>query len=85
MEAEFVLVRAPCESRGAPDRHVIRFEAPVEFDPTGDRARDVPELTERCNAALESIIRRYPEQYMWGHRRFRRSPDLGLDPYSRHA
>ena len=34
------------------------------------------------NAAYEAIIRRHPEQYMWGQRRFRHSPDLDRDPYA---
>ena len=67
--------------REAPDRHVVRFEPALEFDPSGDRRRDIESLTAGCNAAIESIIRRYPEQYMWGHRRFRYSPDLDHNPY----
>ena len=67
--------------REAPDRHVVRFEPALEFDPSGDRRRDIESLTAGCNAAIEPIIRRYPEQYMWGHRRFRYSPDLDRNPY----
>lgn len=67
--------------REGPDRHVVRFEPALEFDVSGDRGRDVELLTARCNAAIESIVRRYPQQYMWGHRRFRYSPDLPGDPY----
>ena len=37
--------------------------------------------TDRCNAVLESVIRAHPEQWVWGHRRFRDSPDLAVDPY----
>ena len=33
----------------------------------------------RTNAILESIVREYPEQYMWVHRRFKTRPD-GLPP-----
>ena len=29
----------------------------------------------------DEIIRRWPQQYMWGHRRFRYSPDLARSPY----
>ena len=67
--------------RGGPDRHVVRFEPALEFDPSGDRKRDIESLTAACNAAIESIIRRWPQQYMWGHRRFRYSPDLARSPY----
>lgn len=32
------------------------------------------------NAAVEACIREYPDQYWWGHRRFRRQPE-GLPPF----
>ena len=67
--------------REGPDRHVVRFEPALEFDPSGDRKRDIENLTASCNEAIESIIRRWPQQYMWGHRRFRHSPDLDGNPY----
>jgi KDO2-lipid IV(A) lauroyltransferase len=62
--------------RVGPDLHEARILPPLEFQPTGDRERDIVELTARTNLALEEIIRAHPEQWMWGHRRFRHSPDL---------
>ncbi len=67
--------------REGPERHVVRFEPPLELPRSGDLRRDIAEGTAVMNAALERIIRAYPEQYMWGHRRFRRSPDLPGNPY----
>jgi len=63
------------------DRHRAVYLPAIEPEPTGDRARDIAHATERHNAVLESIIRRHPEQWMWGHRRFRHSPDLAGDIY----
>lgn len=68
--------------REGEDRFVVTWEPPLEIPRTGDRKRDVEEATARFNAALESIIRRYPEQWLWGNRRFRHSPDLDYDPYA---
>jgi KDO2-lipid IV(A) lauroyltransferase len=68
--------------RAGPDRFRVQYEAPLEIPRSGDRRRDIEEATALFNAALEAIIRRYPEQWMWGHRRFRRSPDLDHDPYA---
>jgi KDO2-lipid IV(A) lauroyltransferase len=62
--------------RTGPESHVVRFGPPVEFRPSGDRAKDITELTARTNEVLEGFIRAHPEQWMWGHRRFRHSPDL---------
>lgn len=43
----------------------------IQYEPTGDRDRDVQELTQRIVASLEEMIRAYPEQWfmfrrMWG-------------------
>ena len=67
--------------RGGPEQHVITFEPPLDVELTGDRKADTQRITEQCNAALEAIIRRHPDQWMWGHRRFRHSPDLPEEVY----
>jgi KDO2-lipid IV(A) lauroyltransferase len=57
-----------------PDGH-YRFE--VESIPvadTGDRERDIDTTVAGYTAALERVVRRYPEQYFWQHRRWRRQP-----------
>ena len=43
---------------------------------------DIEAVTGQCNAALEAIIRQYPEQWLWSNRRFRHSPDLVGDGYT---
>jgi len=47
---------------------------PVEVEDTGDRERDVDAIVRRYTAALERWVRRYPEQYFWHHRRWKRQP-----------
>ena len=69
--------------RDARDNHTLYFEPPLERIDSGDRARDIEAATAAENAALEAIIRRYPEQWMWANRRFRKSPDLAGPPYER--
>ena len=54
----------------------MRILPRVEVPPTGDRAKDIEASTAAYNRALEAVIRQYPEQWMWRHRRFRHSPDL---------
>jgi KDO2-lipid IV(A) lauroyltransferase len=66
--------------RDGDDHHVVRF-APIEFDPEGE-ANPVEALTAACNRALEEQIRAHPHEWLWGHRRFRYSPDLERDPYA---
>jgi len=63
------------------DRHRGVFLPPLEFERSGDHRKDVELATARMNQVLEALIRQHPEQWLWGHRRFRHSPDLPGDPY----
>lgn len=49
-------------------RYVLRFYPPVQM--TGDAARD----TQALQAQLESVIREYPDQWLWIHRRWKTRP-----------
>ena len=40
----------------------------IRYTPTGDRERDIYEVTQRCISELEKLIRRHPEQWLWTHR-----------------
>ncbi len=68
--------------RDAPDHHQAGSLAALQYERSGDRKRDIIELTARCNEIVESLIRCYPDQWMWSHRRFRYSPDLPGSLYS---
>lgn len=67
--------------RDGEDHHTAHILPEVEFERSGDRERDTEAATLACNAAYEQIIRAHPEQWMWAHRRFKRSPDLPPDLY----
>lgn len=44
---------------------------PIIFDtPSGDKERDIIEITQRCATALENLIKEEPLQWMWAHRRW---------------
>lgn len=49
------------------------YEHPVEPPPTDD-AQAVHEFTQRCTDVLEMYVRRYPELWLWMHRRWRDAP-----------
>jgi len=51
-------------------RYVLRFYQPVEM--TGDATAD----TRRLQSKLEHIIRRYPDQWLWIHRRWKTRPPV---------
>jgi KDO2-lipid IV(A) lauroyltransferase len=67
--------------RLAPDRHRLVFRPPLALETGHGHRKDVELATARMNLALEEVIREHPEQWLWGHRRFRHSPDLAGDPY----
>ena len=56
--------------------HVV-YEPPVQIERSGDRERDVLELTARCTAIVEHWVRRHPEAWLWMHRRFKTRPPSG--------
>ena len=41
---------------------------------TGDPEADILAATQQCNDVLESWIRRYPDQWLWIHRRWKTRP-----------
>lgn len=48
---------------------------------TGDRKRDIVETTAAFTAELEKLIRQYPEQWMWIHKRWKTRPPGEPDLY----
>jgi KDO2-lipid IV(A) lauroyltransferase len=60
-------------TRASDGRHVFRFERVPVID-TGDRERDTDAIVAAYTAILERWVRRWPEQYFWHHRRWRRQP-----------
>jgi len=55
-------------------RYVLRFGPEVEIPRTENVAADILEGTQRCTSVLESWIRRYPDQWLWIHRRWKARP-----------
>jgi lauroyl/myristoyl acyltransferase len=44
---------------------------------TGDKQKDLYAGVVRVNQAIEQIVRRAPEQYLWIHDRYRTQPPAG--------
>lgn len=62
-------------------KYVLQAQPPIEFTRTGDNEIDIIEITRLCTAALERFVRRYPEQWLWIHKRWRTRPDNEPDFY----
>jgi KDO2-lipid IV(A) lauroyltransferase len=60
-------------------KYRLRFEPPVELVRTGDAERDIAENTQRFAKVIEEIVRKYPEQWVWIHARWKARPN-GEEP-----
>jgi KDO2-lipid IV(A) lauroyltransferase len=56
-------------------KHRLRLDPPVELIDTGDLSKDVIENTRLFNKILEGYIRKYPDQWLWIHRRWKTRPE----------
>ena len=63
------------------NRYVVYNGKPIEPSNTGDRERDVIVTTAAYTAEIEKIIRRFPEQWLWIHRRWKTRPPGEADLY----
>jgi Kdo2-lipid IVA lauroyltransferase/acyltransferase len=55
-------------------KYRLRFEPPLELVRTGEAERDIVENTQRFAKVTEEIIRKYPEQWVWVHARWKTRP-----------
>jgi KDO2-lipid IV(A) lauroyltransferase len=55
-------------------RYTINFLPPVQLLRTGEMRRDVQANTELFNSIIEGIVRRQPESWLWGHKRWKLQP-----------
>ena len=56
------------------DSHRAVVEAPLPLQWSGDRGQDLLVNTQRFTKVIESYIRRYPEQWIWMHERWKTQP-----------
>ena len=64
--------------REGPGRHRIVVQPPVPMpEAANDLEAAVVELTARCTAVIERVVRQTPEQWLWAHDRWRTRPPTG--------
>ena len=56
-------------------KYVLRFGEELEVVHTGDTEADAVTNTAAFTAVIEQYVRRYPEQWLWMHRRWKTRPD----------
>lgn len=62
----------PCFAyRKTDGSYCVRFEEPIPFEYKGDRDESLQWMTQKYTDKLEDVARRYPEQWLWLHRRWK--------------
>lgn len=62
-------------------RYVLHFLPPLALVDTGDEEGDTVANTQLFTSALEDVIRSYPDQWLWVHRRWKTRPAGELPIY----
>ncbi len=62
-------------------KYFIAYDRIIEPLSTGDRKKDIEATTAQCVAAVERVIRAYPDQWIWIHRRWKTRPPGEPDLY----
>ncbi|MBQ7666831.1 MAG: lysophospholipid acyltransferase family protein, partial [Kiritimatiellae bacterium] len=63
--------------RTGPMKFLMAASEPLSVEKTGDRAADTLALTRKISEVTERFVRRFPEQYLWAHRRWRNCGNTG--------
>lgn len=61
------------------NKHCVEFFPAMEMTKTENKVIDLIENTKRIHQAIEKLIQRYPEQWVWFHERWKRKPET-IDP-----
>ncbi|MFH1854410.1 MAG: ELM1/GtrOC1 family putative glycosyltransferase [Candidatus Omnitrophota bacterium] len=61
--------------RTASNKHEIIINEPFPLISGGNRDKDIKENLQRISAVLESYIRRFPDQWLWSHKRWKSTPE----------
>jgi KDO2-lipid IV(A) lauroyltransferase len=54
--------------------YVVEFLPEIPLQSTGDMIKDIEANTQNYTSAIESMVRKYPDQYFWVHNRWKTRP-----------
>jgi Kdo2-lipid IVA lauroyltransferase/acyltransferase len=55
-------------------KYVVHLETPIEFVKTENDDENIAVLTQKITSEVEKYVRKYPEQWMWIHKRWNTRP-----------
>jgi KDO2-lipid IV(A) lauroyltransferase len=58
----------------AEKKYILQFGKEIELKRSGDNEADIVAATQACTRAIESWVRKYPDQWLWIHRRWKTRP-----------
>jgi KDO2-lipid IV(A) lauroyltransferase len=61
-------------TRQTDNTHYVFFSKSLEFPDTGDETADLKAVIQTANDLIGDTIRKFPEQWVWMHRRWRQQP-----------
>lgn len=67
----FIRWKAGSAAHPSSPRHHVHILPEIEFVRTADKHADILENTQRWTRVIEGIVREYPDQWIWFHRRWR--------------
>ncbi|MCU0239750.1 MAG: lysophospholipid acyltransferase family protein [Pyrinomonadaceae bacterium] len=56
-------------------KYVVQLGGVFEFESTGNRQQDLIDLTAKYTKATEEIIKKFPDQWLWIHKRWKTRPE----------
>ncbi len=78
-------VIAGCVARQPDGTYRLELGEPIEMVHTGDIHADIVVNTQKCQDAIEALVRKYPDQWLWFHRRWKERPRLAREWEERKA
>ncbi len=55
-------------------KYRLRYDPALDLAPTDDEQEDIRNYSARFNQAIEDYVRRFPDQWLWVHRRWKTRP-----------